>query len=186
VIAFISVGEITKFEPGFLKFKGKEQKVWNCNKPDLFLDEQGELAWGPGTRLKIDYNETDPAPGRRPSKYINNARPAKPDEPNTWPDKEAWSGNSGGGGGGVSHAKKDDYDPEVGKRQTAANVSGNIIANARQGGGFTVDDLDEFTVIFKAMADIVYGWVNEKPKSTDNGGADSQSGEDFGSETHEF
>lgn len=182
MIAFITVDSIMRQDPGFIKFHDKSQKVWNCNKPELFTDDAGQLAWGPGTRLKIDYNETTPQPGRRPSKYINNARPARPDEANTWPDKEPYQGGQFSSGGAV---KKSDFDPEVSKRQTAANVAGSIIANARQGGGLTMDDLDEIATIFKTVADMVVGWVNESPKSV-AGGAGGEGDDGFGSETIDF
>lgn len=180
--AVITIDNIDKHEPQYMHFKDKSQKAWNCTKPELIAN------FAEGERYFIDYNETQPKPGQKyGSKYINRARGWKPDDgDNTWPDKEPWTGgNSGGGsnynrGGGSMSTKKNDYDPEVGKRQTAANVAGNIIANARQGAGFTMDDLEEFSIIFPTMADLVYKWVNEGSKSADAGVAGKASDDGFG------
>lgn len=168
MIAFITIDNIDKSEPGYIHLKDKSQKAWNCNKPELFTDEQGNLAWRPGLRLKIDYNETQPSGGRKyGSKYINNARPARDDEANTWPDKEPWTGGKSTGGS----MKKDNYDPEVGKRQTAANCAMQFFANQE---GVTVGDLE---TSFATVADIVFNYVNGQPKS-DAGGTDEAGGDD--------
>ncbi len=58
---------------------------------------------------------------------------------------------SGGKGG---------YDAETSKRQTAAHVAGAIIA---AGTDVTTFDLTAACQNFKAMADIVIDWLNEKP-----------------------
>lgn len=180
--AVITIDNIDKHEPQYMHFKDKSQKAWNCTKPELIAN------FTEGERYFIDYNETQPKPGQKyGSKYINRARFWKPDDgENSWPDKEPYTGGGGNsnfnrGGGNVS-TKKSDYDPEVGKRQTAANVAGNIIANARQGGGFTTEDLEEFAIIFPTMADLVLKWVNEKPKSTDVSGSSAASDDGFGSD----
>ena len=184
--AVITIDNIDKHEASYMHFKDKSQKAWNCTKPELIAN------FTEGERYFIDYNETQPKPGQNyGSKYINRARFWKEEDgPNTYPDKEPYRGGSGGGGnfnrgGSNMSAKKNDYDPEVGKRQTAANVAGNIIANARQGAGFTVDDLEEFSIVFKTVADLVYGWVSEGAKSGDAGvagsGSDSGAGSGAGS-----
>lgn len=178
MIAFITVGEIVKHDPGFVKMKGKEQKVWNCNVSSLFEDDEGNLLWQPGTRLKIDYNETTPQAGRKPSKYINNARPAREDEANTYPDKEPYQGGGSYGGGASKNMKKDDYDPEVGKRQTAANCAMQFFANA----GATIDDLD---ANFDTVANIVLKFVNGGAPKSDDGKSDGSSGAGAGSQTDE-
>lgn len=174
MIAFITIDVIDKQTPGYIHLKDKSQKAWNCNKPELFTDEQGNLAWRAGTRLKIDYAEGQLKPGfQYPPKYINNARPARDDEQDTWPAKEPYRG---GGGGNM---KKDDYDPEVGKRQTAANCAMDFFANQ----GATIADLE---ANFETVANIVLDFVNGGAPKSDNGGADSAGSEDFGSEDVDF
>lgn len=148
-IAYITVDNVDKLQDDYMHFKDKSQKAWNCNKTALFP------VLVAGNRVKIDFNETAPSGGRKyGSKYINQARLANADDPgNTWPDKEPYRGG-GNNGGGVSK----DYDPEVGKRQTAANCAMNWIAR-------NVTDADEVGVLFPAIADVVYKWVSEMPKS---------------------
>lgn len=116
-----------------------------------------------GECYKIDYAETAPKDGHKyGSKYVNRARTWQvADGPNTWPDKEPYQGGGGNStyssGGNVS---KNDYDPEIGKRQTAANCAGSIYANCMQGAGAI--DLDEFAVTFPVLAEVVLKFVDSK------------------------
>lgn len=151
-LAVITVDEVDRKEAGYYHFKDKSQKAWNCNKPELF-----DL-FVPGERIYIDYNEGKPKEGRKyGSKYINRARNWKPEDgDNSWPDKEPYTG--GGSHSGGSKVTKKDYDPEVGKKQTAANC-------AMVWCGQHAQTLDDLALWFPAVADIVYKWVNEPPKS---------------------
>lgn len=171
-IAVITVDRINKHEASYLHFNDKSQKAWNCNVPELI-----QLV-AVGERYKIDYNETAPKPGHKyGSKWINRMRLwQESDGDNTWPDKQPYTG---GGGQQRSGGMKKDFDSETSKRQTAANVAGNIIANARQGGGLTMEDLDEVSMVFKATADVVHGWIDGPPKS-DAGVAGGSGGGDTG------
>lgn len=174
-LAVIQIDRVDKQEAGYMHFYDKSQKAWNCNKPECF----DFLV--PGEKAFIDYNETQPKDGRKyGSKYVNRARNWKEDDGgNTWPDKEPYNPS-------VATQRKEskvskDYDPEVGKKQTAANVSGpitlEIIKNVAES-----DKLDAFKVTFPVVADLVYGWVNATPKSNAGGAGDSASAsdEDFG------
>lgn len=153
-IAFIKVGTIQKQEPGWVNFKSADQLTWNCNKEELLS------LITPGACLKVDFNETEPKPGHKfGSKWINNARPMQAGEQLTRPDKEPYGGGAPRSNG---NGKKSDYDPEVGKRQTAANCAANYLAQQN----LTVED---FKNAFPQVADAVYAWVNEAPKS--NAGA---------------
>jgi len=177
VYAVITVEHIDKKEAGYIHFKCKAQKAWNCNVQEIIAD------LSEGERYKIDYAETAPSGGRKyGSKYVNRARLWQPDDgPNTWPDKEPYNPNgntssSGGNGGGKSMAKSD-FDPEVSKRQTCINAAGNVIANAYSGLGM---NLDQFAIEFPAVFDIMYKKLSEStfqpvgagsdtsPASTDN------------------
>jgi len=184
--AVITIDNIDKHEAAYMHFKDKSQKAWNCTKPELIAN------FAEGERYFIDYNETQPKPGQKyGSKYINRARFWKEEDgPNTYPDKEPYTGGGGGNsnfnrGGTTMTAKKNDYDPEVGKRQTAANVAGNIMSKVIEAGGL---DLDKFAIEYPVVADIVLKWVNEKPKSAEGdagvasggSGAGAASDEDFG------
>ena len=44
-----------------------------------------------------------------------------------------------------------------------------------------MDDLDELSTIFKTIADVVYGWVNEKQAKSDDAVADGGSNGGAGS-----
>jgi hypothetical protein len=69
---------------------------------------------------------------------------------------------------------KSDYDPEVGKRQTAANCATQFLA--RQEGMTT----DEFALLFPVIADVVLKWVDTKGSLAvvaDIGGAPSAGGD---------
>lgn len=157
--AVITVDNIDKREAGYVHFKCKAQKAWNCNVAEIIADlTEGE-------RYKIDYNETAPSGGRKyGSKYINRARLWQEDDgPNTWPDKEPYTGgNSGSNSGGGSMNKKSDYDPAVGMRQTGANCAMAFCANA----GMTLEDLK---VNFPIVADMVVDYVKGPAKGDDSG-----------------
>jgi hypothetical protein len=171
-IAFITVDKMQRDENDFIKFTDKSQQYWNCNIQKLFK------VLSPGNRVKIDYNVSDPKdPNKKPSKYINQARLANSEDPqeNTFTDKDPFDPNRTRGGRQMSK----DYDPEVSKRQTAANVMGNIFAHYVAKTGKL--DLDEFAVLFPAGADVVLDWINEQPKSgsTVEAGADGQENIEF-------
>lgn len=174
-IAFITIDNIDKEEPAYIHFADKSQKKWNCTKPELFRDEQGQMAWGPGTRLKIDYNESTPKPPAKfGAKYINNARPAQDGEANTWPDKEPYQGGqsyssaaSGGFSKGAS-VKDDSARTHDIHKQVAAKCAMEYFSAA----GATVMDLDAG---FKSVADIVLNYIEDAPKSSDTGGTDGGS-----------
>lgn len=162
-IAIVTIREVDKQEPGYMHLFTKDGKAWNCNKPELF-----DILLA-GERVKIDYNETEPKGGRKyGSKYINRARTWQEDDgPNTWPDKEPYTGGGYASKQGGKNVSKD-YDPEIGKRQTAANCAMSYCTQHCK-------ELDELAIHFPAVADIVLTWVNERPKS-DAGTAT----EDFG------
>lgn len=70
---------------------------------------------------------------------------------------------------------KKDYDPEVSKRQTAANCAMSYLANA----GVTVAELESN---FPTVADIVMAYLNGgAAKSADVSGVDSTGDEGAGS-----
>lgn len=166
--AVITIDKIDKNDGNYMHFKDKSQKAWNCNKPELIA------SMVEGERYKIDYNETEPKGGRKyGSKYINRARFwEENDGPNTWPDKEAYTGGGGSGStfsGPKGGSVKKDYDPEVSKRQTAANCAMSYLSNA----GVTVEELSTH---FPTVAGIVMEYLNGAPKS-DTGASDSGSSE---------
>ena len=169
-------------KPGTVKFKSTANLTYNCNK------EEFNGHWAVGEKYKIDFN-TSSFQGRNgpvEMKWVNQARFWKDgDGPVEPPEKPVYQGGGGGSYGGNSgggmNTKKSDYDPEVGKRQTAANVAAAIIGQRTQGMGIVMDDLDELSTIFKTIADVVYGWVNEKQAKSDDGVADGGSNEGAGS-----
>lgn len=165
--AVIKVDSIITREASWLKFRDASQKTWNCNKPDLI--PHFEI----GERYVIDYNETQPTGGRKyGSKYINRARFWKPEDgENTWPDKEPWTGGNSGFSGRKDMRK--DFDPEVSKRQTAANVAGNILANMKDITFQTI--VDEFEPLAQMVYEFISGAKDSEPK--DSGTKDD---EDFG------
>ena len=150
--AVIKIREIDKKEAGYVHFKSFCGKSWNCNVPELVAD----LATG--ERYKIDYNETLPSGGRKyGSKYVNRARLwTEADGPNTWPDKEPYTGGQSTYSGGKSVSK--DFDSSTSKRQTAANAAMSWCAR-------NVPTLDELVLVFPVVADAVFQFV-------DAGGAD--------------
>jgi len=175
--AVIKIDSFKTQEPGYVNFKSSDQKSWNCNKPELV--EHLTV----GERYYIEYNETEPKPGYKyGSKYINKARFWKPEDgPNTWPDKEPYTGGgqsrSSYGGSKVSK----DYDPEVGKRQTAANVAGNIVSKMIEGLP-EEGRIDAFAMFFPTVADIVFKWVDSKGSKSDvpAEGSGAAGAEEFG------
>ena len=172
MIAFITIDNIDKNEPAYLHFKDKSQKSWNCTKPELWQDENGGMAWGPGTHIKIDYNEGQVKPGYKYApKYINNARPAQPDEANTWPDKEPYQGGGGSYSPTSSYkgsSMKDDNRSHDIHKQVAAKCAMDYFVAS----GATVADLDAG---FKSVADIVLNYIEAAPKSDSAGDTDSGS-----------
>lgn len=157
MLAVIKVREmLAAKKAGTIKFKDDSNKTWNCNKEELI----GNIT--PGERYYIDYNESQFQGSNGPvtMKWVNNARFWREgDGPNTFEEKAAY--NPGGGyssnsGGGKSMSKKDDYDPEVGKRQTAANCATQFLARQE---GMSVD---EFVLVFPVVADAVLKFVNDK------------------------
>lgn len=164
--AVITVDKIDRQESNYIHFIDKSQKAWNCNVVDLF-----DIIV-PGERVVIDYKENPPAAGRKyGTKYVNRARLwQEGDGENTWPDKEPYTGGAPKSGG---NKVGKDYDPEIGKRQTAANCAIQWCVAHTKGE-------DEFAVMFPAIADIILKWVNEAPKSGDDGTVGSSSQDDFG------
>lgn len=162
-IAYITVEKVDKEEVDYVHFNDRSQKAWNCTNADLFS------LFSPGNRIKVDFNTTKPKDStRKPSRYINNARLANDSDPKSngmydsdnsllekWPDKEAYKK----GGNKTMFEKKDDYDPEVGKRQTASNVAGRFLSEKRVG-------VEEFKRFFPEVAEVVYNWINQKPDAT--------------------
>lgn len=174
-IAFITIDNIDKEEPAYIHFSDKSQKKWNCTKPELFRDEHGQMAWGPGTRLKIDYNESTPKPPAKfGAKYINNARPAQAGEANTWPDKEPYQGGqsySSAASGGFSKGAsvKDD---SARTHDIHMQVSAKCAMDYFVASGATIADLQSN---FATVADIVLGYIEGATKSGNAGGADAGS-----------
>ena len=161
--AVITVDKIDKKEAGYIHFKCKAQKAWNCNVDEIIADlTEGE-------RYKIDYNETQPSGGRKyGSKYVNRARLWQPEDgPNTWPDKEPYTGGGGSfapkAGGSVSK----DFDTGTSMRQTASNAAMAWCA-------VNVKTIDELAVMFPVAAELVFQFVSTKPVDT-SGDADSGS-----------
>lgn len=161
MIHIIEIREILPSpKAGVVKFRSTANLTYNCNK------EEYNGHWAAGEKYKIDFavSSFEGRSGPVEMKWVNQARFWKDgDGPVDPPEKPVYKGGGNQRGGG--NMKKDSYDPEVGKRQTAANVAGNIIAQRTQGMGFVIDDLDEFSTIFKTVADLVYEWVNEGSKS---------------------
>ena len=114
-----------------------------------------------GECYKIDYAETAPKDGHKyGSKYVNRARTWQvADGPNTWPDKEPYAGGGGNSYSSGGNVSKNDYDPEIVKRQTAANCAGNIYASQKRGLDIY---LDEFAVTFPVLAEVVLKFVDSK------------------------
>ena len=93
--AVITVLEIVKADPGFVKLKDASNKTWNCNEQKLLRTaSDGNPVFHPGRKLEVSYNEYQPEGQKFASRYINDARPS--DKPNTWPDKEPYRGGGGG------------------------------------------------------------------------------------------
>lgn len=153
--AVITVDKIDKREPSYMHFKCKAQKAWNVTKEEII----GELV--EGERYYIDYAEGKVAPGRKyPSKYINRARNWKPEDgPDTWDAKEPYDNSSPSASGtsfqGAHMSKKDTYDPEIGKRQTAANCAMTWCKD-------NCKTLDELATVFPTVADVVFKYVDDK------------------------
>lgn len=164
-IAVITIADIDKREAGYIHFKDKSQKAWNCNVAELVADlTEGE-------RYKIDYNETEAKGGRKyGSKYINRARLWQEDDgPNTWPDKEPYNPSKYAASSGGTTVAKSDYDPELGAKQTAANCACAYLGRQE---GMSVD---EFTLMFPVVADSIHKWLVSKGSvpalATDGSGA---------------
>lgn len=164
-------------KPGTVKFKSTANLTYNCNK------EEFNGNWAVGEKYKIDFNTSSFQGSRGPveMKWVNNARFWRDgDGPIDPPEKPVYQGGggnySGGGNKGGGSMKKDNYDPEVGKRQTAANNAGLIVAKLLENVP-EAEQMDSFAFMFPAVADIVLKWVNETPKSTDVSG-DGNSGDE--------
>lgn len=151
--AVITIDNIDKSESNYMHFKDKSQKAWNCNVPELIAN------FTAGERYFIDYAETPPKEGRKyGSKYINRARHWKEEDgPNTWPDKEPYTGGSSYKSGGGK--MKNDYDPEIGKHQTAANCAMSWCAQ-------NVKTMDELVLVFPVVAAEVLKFVDSKSVDT--------------------
>jgi Flp pilus assembly pilin Flp len=156
MIAVVTVREMLPTKPGGkakAKFKTTSNHTFNCSEEEL----AGNFV--AGERYKIDYNESTFQGSNGPvtMKWINRARFWKEEDgPNTWPDKEEYRGGGSSYSGGGKNVSKSDYDPEVGKRQTAANCATQFLA--RQEGMTT----DEFALLFPVIADVVLKWVDTK------------------------
>lgn len=169
-------------KPGTVKFKSTANLTYNCNK------EEFNGHWAVGEKYKIDFNTSSFQGSRGPveMKWVNNARFwQEGDGPVDPPEKPVYQGGGGGsysGGGNKGGGKsmsKSDYDPEIGKRQTAANNAGLICAELLKNVP-EAEKMDSFAFMFPAIADIVLQWVNEKPKSTDVSGMGEPSDGDAG------
>lgn len=178
MIAVIKIREMMPAKPGNLKFKDTSNKTWNCAKEELIPH------FAVGERYTIDYNESSFQGSNGPvtMKWVNKARFWRDgDGDNTWPDKEPYQGGGSYSGNKGDAVKKSDYDPEIGKRQTAANCAMQFFANQ----GATIGDLENG---FGLVAGIVLNWINEKPKSdagVSGGGSEEDTGSD-GIPTEEF
>jgi hypothetical protein len=152
--AVITIRELVQGgKAGTLKFKDTSSKTWNCNKEELIPNLTA------GERYFIDYNESQFQGSNGPvtMRWVNNARFWKDgDGANTWEDKEPYRGGGSGGHSGGGNVSKDNYDPEIGKRQTAANCAAQFLARQE---GMSVD---EFVIVFPVVADSVLKFVNDK------------------------
>jgi len=158
VLANITVREMmASKKAGTIKFKDDSNKTWNCNKEELI----GNIV--AGERYHIDYNESQfqGSSGPVTMKWVNNARFWRADDGNnTWEQKEPYNPGGGYSGGGKSMSKSD-YDPEIGKRQTAANVAGPITLKLIEGVP-DAEKLDAFALNYPVVAEIVLKFVNDK------------------------
>lgn len=165
-------------KPGTVKFKSTANLTYNCNK------EEFNGNWAVGEKYKIDFNVSSFQGSRGPveMKWVNNARFWRDgDGPIDPAEKPVYQGGGGGGSyqksSGGGSMKKDSYDPEVGKRQTAANCAMSYLANA----GVSIAELDEGLPV---VADMVLRYLNGgAPKSTDVSGDGSPSDESAGGDT---
>jgi hypothetical protein len=168
---------------GTVKFKTYANQTFNCNKEELnphFAQDE---------RYMIDYNvsEFQGSNGPVQMKWVNQARFWKEEDgPNNPPDKEVYKGGgSGGYSGGNSGGsmKKDNYDPEVGKRQTACNCAMSYLANA----GVTITELETNLPV---VADMVLAYLNGGAPKSDAGvpdkGSEASADGDPGAESEEF
>ena len=138
MIHIIEIREIVGgTKPGTVKFKSTANLTYNCNK------EEFNGHWAVGEKYKIDFNVSSfqGSRGTVEMKWVNNARFWKEgDGAVDPPEKALYQGGGGSYSGGNSGGsmKKDNYDPEVGKRQTAANCAMSYLANA----GVTMQELE--------------------------------------------
>ena len=148
-------------KPGTVKFKSTANLTYNCNKPEF----NGN--WVVGEKYKIDFNTSSFQGSRGPveMKWVNNARFWKDgDGPVDPPEKPVYQGGGGGnysGGGNKGGGMKKDYDPEVSKRQTAANCAMAYLANA----GVAITELEEALPI---VADVVLRYLNGGAAKSDD------------------
>ena len=128
--ATVTVREIKKRDPDFVKFGDASGKIFNCNVQKYMANaSDGEPIFNPGRRLDIFYHEYEgETPQGKPyvSKYIDECRPAT--KSNTWPDKEPYTGGSHGGNGshGPSSKTGEFRTPEQIMRGQAADVVSNL------------------------------------------------------------
>lgn len=158
-----------------VKFKSTANLTYNCNKPEF----NGH--WAVGEKYKIDFNISSFQGSRGPveMKWVNNARFWKDgDGPVDPPEKPVYKGGGGSYGSNSGGSMKKDYDSETSKRQTAANVAGNIMSKVVEAGGL---DLDKFAIVYPVVADIVLSFLNGgAAKSADTSGMDSTGPEEAG------
>ena len=76
-------------------FKDLGGKTWRCNESKLLRAASDDKAvFSPGRHLSVEYRESKPEGQTYPSRWINDARPAKDDEPDTYQPR-AQGGGSG-------------------------------------------------------------------------------------------
>lgn len=151
----------------YVNFTSACGRKWNYKYNPQYDEQNIARGFQVGKHIEVMWSPFTNSRGTE-SRYVNSARSV----PDSVPDSETKRGG-GHNGGSNGSKKKDDYDPEVGKRQTAANCAMSYCAQQKL-------TLDEIAVTFPAVADIVLKWVNEKPDATFQQAHTDGHGEDGG------
>ena len=135
-------------------FKDMAGKTWRCNEAKLLrAASDGRAVFSTGRHLAVEFRESQPEGQKFPSRWINEAYPAKDDEPDTFQPRAQGSYQGGGGGarpsGGNSKPKGDFRSPSEIKRSTALGVAVSFY----DGKDATIEQVIETAKVFAAYLD---------------------------------
>ena len=131
-------------------FKDAAGKTWRCNEGKLLrAASDGKAVFSTGRHLAVDFRESQPEGQKFPSRWINDAYPAKDDEPDTFQPRPQGSSQGGSHSSGGNRSKDEHRSPAEIKRSTAIGIAVSFHA----GKNASIEEVIETAKVFCAYLD---------------------------------